>query len=152
MEIYDATAGKMNSITSEKATKWIKMKQCVGIRSSEMTTTPMRKRMGDRPIFQQVSPSTAVLMLNDCYNGLQLTFTSVSLCSEPVSCITIQRSSYPRVYIFHIWWLLKLVSGSQCLNFAVYTSCMLDALLAWHSASKASMLWLCCGYVLQETF
>ena len=38
MEIYDATAGKMNSITSEKATKWIKMKQCVGIRSSEMTT------------------------------------------------------------------------------------------------------------------
>ena len=69
MEIYDATAGKMNSITSEKATKWIKMKQRdVGIRSSEMTTTPKRKRMGDLdgPIFQQVSPSTAVLMLNDC--------------------------------------------------------------------------------------
>ena len=66
MEIYDATAGKMNSVTSEKATKWIKMKQCVGIRSSEMTTTPMRKRMGDGPIFQQVSPSTAILILNDC--------------------------------------------------------------------------------------
>ena len=73
MEFYDATAGKMNSITSEKATKWIKMKRCVGVRSSEMTTTPKRKRMGDgpifqqvSPIFQQVSPSTAVLMLNDC--------------------------------------------------------------------------------------
>ena len=66
MEFYDATAGKMNSITSEKATKWIKMKRCVGIRSSEMTTTPKRKRMGDGPIFQQVSSSTAVPMLTDC--------------------------------------------------------------------------------------
>ena len=77
---------------------------------------------------------------------------SVVVLGACVSCITIQRSlqslckaaahrlSYPRVYRFHIWWLLKLVSGSKCLNFAVYTSCMLprrlrrlDALLMPHT-------------------
>ena len=39
MDFDDATA-------TEKATKWIKMKRCVGIHSSEMTSSPKRKRMG----------------------------------------------------------------------------------------------------------
>ena len=73
---------------TEKATKWIKMKRCVGIHSSEMTSSPKRKRMGDRPIFQQVSPSTAIPTLSDCYKGLQLTFPSVLLCSEPALAVS----------------------------------------------------------------
>ena len=40
MDFYNATAEKVNSIKSEKATKWIKMEQCVGIHSSEMTSIP----------------------------------------------------------------------------------------------------------------
>ena len=74
--LYDSTAGKSKS---EKVTKWIKMKRCVGIHSNVMTSSPIRKRTGDGPIFQQVSPNTAIPTLNDCYNGLQPTFTSVLL-------------------------------------------------------------------------
>ncbi len=70
MNFYDRTAGKSNSSKSEKATKCIKMKRYVGIHSSEMTSSPKRKRMRDGPIFQQVSPSTAIPTLSDCYNGL----------------------------------------------------------------------------------
>ena len=84
MDFYDATAGKV----AEKATKYIKMKQCVGTHSSEMTGSPKRKHMGDRPIFQQVSPSTAIPTLNDCYKGLQLTIPSVLLCLAPALAVS----------------------------------------------------------------
>ena len=72
---------------TEKATKWIKMKRYVGMHSSEMISSPKRKRMEDRPIFQLVSPSTAIPTLNDCYKGLQL---------------AAHRLTYPRVYIYSI--------------------------------------------------
>ena len=61
---------------TEKATKWNKMKRCVGIHSSEMTSS-----------LKPVSPSTAIPTLSDCYKG-----TSVVVLWACVSCITIQRS------------------------------------------------------------
>ena len=40
MDFYDTTAGKSNSSKSEKVTKWIIMKRCVGINSNEKTSSP----------------------------------------------------------------------------------------------------------------
>ena len=106
MDFYDATAGK-------KATKWIKMKQCVGIHSSEMTSSPKRKRMGDRPIFQQVSPSTAIPTLSDCYKGLQLTFPSVSLCSGPTLAVSPSNAVRSRP--------AKLLLSDLCTHVCIYS-------------------------------
>ena len=129
------------------------MKQCVGIHSSEMSSSPKRKRMGDRPIFQQVSPSTAISTLSDCYNGLQLTFPSVSLCSGPVLAVspfnTLLQScrspTYVPTYVYIPYLVVTKISIRRpCLNFAVYTTCMLpcrlDALLYIGTSCKRDKL------------
>ena len=56
-------------------------------------------------------------------------YSEPALAVSPSNALCSRSAKLPltdfRVYIFHIWWSLKLVTGSKCLNFAVYTSCML---------------------------